>query len=315
MAKVGLVLGGGGISGAAFHFGVLLAVEMATGWKARDADVIVGTSCGSVVAALARGDAISTHGLVGNAPSRKDYARRLHDDLYRPHRPGGVVRWLRHGFVPGLRRGDIRMLLGSPARYDTSGLAAWIRRRIGRLADEWPRRPTLISTYQLEGRRRVAFGTEGSPRVGLAQAAAASSAVPVVFEPVRIEDRWYVDGGIVSGTHADLVLGSPEPLDLLLVVAPMAADVPRPGAPFYETMLDRAGRSALRVELEAVAARWPATDVVIVRPDMHVMEVMRPNPLATEAAVPSFLRTLRSMKSLLAHPTTWATLQRHLTIS
>ncbi|MEO6025656.1 MAG: patatin-like phospholipase family protein, partial [Candidatus Binatia bacterium] len=55
MARIGLVLGAGGATGHAFHIGVLSALEEATGWDPRTADVIVGTSAGAVIAALLRG--------------------------------------------------------------------------------------------------------------------------------------------------------------------------------------------------------------------------------------------------------------------
>ena len=54
MPRIGLVLGAGGSVGHAFHAGVLAGIADATGWDARDADVIVGTSAGAVVAALLR---------------------------------------------------------------------------------------------------------------------------------------------------------------------------------------------------------------------------------------------------------------------
>src|SRR5438132_2030236 len=57
MARIGLVLGAGGAVGHAFHVGVLAAVAEVTGWDARDAEVIVGTSAGSVVGALLRAGA------------------------------------------------------------------------------------------------------------------------------------------------------------------------------------------------------------------------------------------------------------------
>src|SRR5437016_10752839 len=52
--RIGLVLGAGGAVGHAFHGGVLSALSDATGWDARDAEVIVGTSAGSLVGALLR---------------------------------------------------------------------------------------------------------------------------------------------------------------------------------------------------------------------------------------------------------------------
>jgi NTE family protein len=52
--RIGLVLGAGGVIGHAFHAGVLDGLCDATGWDPRDAEVIVGTSAGSVVGALLR---------------------------------------------------------------------------------------------------------------------------------------------------------------------------------------------------------------------------------------------------------------------
>ncbi len=133
-----------------------------------------------------------------------------------------------------------------------------------------------------------------------------------MFAPVRIGDRWYVDGGIATGTSADLVLASPEPLDLLLVIAPMAATEARPGARFYEEMFDRVGRVALDAEIATIRNAWPTTDIVVLRPDQRVLAAARPNPLSVRAAVPALLRTLRSLKDDLAGEDNWAILERHL---
>src|SRR4051812_32601356 len=54
MARVGLVLGGGGVLGQAFHAGTLAALEHDIGWDARDAEVIVGTSAGALGGAALR---------------------------------------------------------------------------------------------------------------------------------------------------------------------------------------------------------------------------------------------------------------------
>src|SRR6185369_6425583 len=57
MARIGLVLGAGGVVGHAFHAGVLAALTEKTGWDPRAAEVVVGTSAGSVVGALLRAGA------------------------------------------------------------------------------------------------------------------------------------------------------------------------------------------------------------------------------------------------------------------
>ncbi len=136
----------------------------------------------------------------------------------------------------------------------------------------------------------------------------------MIFEPVTIDGLRYVDGGVASGTSADLLLGAEEPLDLVIVIAPMASVETRPGARFYEGILDRLGGTALTTELDAIHEAWPDTDVLVLRPDQDVLEEARPNPLASSAAVPSFLRTLRSMRTELARPGVWSVLERHLLV-
>lgn len=312
MSNVGLVLGGGGITGASYHFGALIAIEMATGWSPNDAEVIVGTSSGAFTAAMVRGDELSLDTFIGEAHTRDEVAERLRSLIYRRARPRGMVRWLRRGVLPSLTRPDVGLVLGSPAIYRTDGIVEWVEDALGDLAEVWPTRPTVIVGYDLEERRRIPFGTEGAPEVPLKLAVAASAAVPFVFEPVRIHGRWYVDGGVASGTSADLVLANPEPLDLILIVAPLAAAEPRPGARFYEDVFDRFGRTALDAELEIIKAAWPDTDVVVLRPDDRVLAAARPNPLSVHAAIPAFLRTLRSLRDQLGAQGTWEVLERHL---
>ncbi len=313
MSRVGLVLGGGGITGASYHLGALLAIEMATGWDPNDAEVIVGTSCGAFAAAMIRGNAMSVETFLDGAHDREDANRRLRARVYRRSvRPSGVVRWLRRGVLPGITRPDLRLVAGSPALYCTEGIADWVEERVGDVARSWPTRPTVICGFDLEARTRAPFGTDAAPSVSLRDAVAASVAVPMVFEPVQLEGRWYADGGLATGTSADLLLAAEEPLDFVIVVAPMAAAESRPGARFYEDAFDRAGRAALSQELERISREWPDTDVVVFRPDDRVLEVTRPNPLSTRAAIPAFLRTLRSLKDELAQPDTWNMLSRHL---
>jgi len=312
MSRVGLVMGGGGVTGAAFHLGSLFSLRLATGWEPGAADVIVGTSSGAVIAALARSGHLDLDSVVGDVKGAAHLARLLDKIIYRRCKPAGVGRWVRHGILPGLRKPGIRLALGCPAPYTTAGIREWLERAIGEQANSWPDRPTTIVAYQLEGKHRVAFGTEGSPDAGLAAAVAASTAVPMLFAPVLIDGLHYVDGGVASGTNADLVLGSPEPLDLLIVTAPMASVEQRPDARFYEGIVDRLGGSALTAELDAIRTAWPETEIVVLRPDRSVLAETRPNPLDTAAALPTFLRTLRAMRRTLGSPEVWPVLERHL---
>lgn len=312
MSKVGLVLGGGGITGAAYHFGVLLALRMATGWEPDNAEVIVGTSSGAFAAAMVRGGRLDIDTLVGDAHTRDEVAERLNNYIYRGTRPKGLTRWVRRGLLPGLIRPNMALTLGGPAMRSTEGVAEWVAESLGPLADMWPERPTVIVAVDLETKERIPFGTEAAPPVPLKDAVAASVAVPFIFHPVKIHKRWYADGGIATGTSADLVLANPEPLDLVIVIAPLAAEPGERGARFMNSLFDRMGRNALDAELAVVRETWPDAELLVFRPDSRVLAAARPNPLSVRAAVPSFLRTLMSLREELAHHETWEVLDRHL---
>jgi NTE family protein len=313
MSSVGIVLGGGGVTGASYEMGALMAIELATGWDPVEADVIVGTSGGAYVTALVRSGRLDLDSMVMSHEDREAVADRISGHLFTRDRSLHVARWVRHGIIPGLRRPGLTMLLGGPAAWTTDGLVDWVRAQCGTLADGWPSAPTIITAFDVADKRRVAFGTESAPEISLAEAVAASSAIPVAFQPRVVGGRTYVDGGVVSGTHADLVLGNPTPLDLLIIIAPMAAEEDRDGAWFHEKIFDRVGRTALGAELTRIHEEWPETDVVVLRPSPPVLAAMRPNPLDPAAAVPTFIRTLMVMRRRLADPTIWSVLERHLT--
>lgn len=307
------MLGGGGITGAAYEMAALMAIELATGWDPNDAEVVIGTSSGAFVASLVRSEALTLDSLVLPTDDREHVTERIRSHVYTRGTVVSLRKWVRHGIVPGVRRPGLRLFLGSPAPYTAEGLAGWVETHIGeKAARGWPDRPTAIVAYDLQTERRVAFGTADAPDVTLAEAVAASSAVPLIFCPYPISDRLYVDGGVSSGTHADLVLGHPEPLDLVLVLAPLAADRQRKRARFHEKMFDRVGTSALSEEVAMIKAVWPDCDVVTLSPAPTVQNASRPNPMDATKAVPTFMRTLISMKRTLGRSEVWHRLQNHL---
>lgn len=313
VSRVGLVLGGGGITGAAYEIAALMALRMATDWDPNQAEVVVGTSSGAFVASLVRHDALTLDSLVLPSDDRDDVAARIRRHVYSKNASASVSKWFRYGLVPGVRNPGLTMFLGSPARYSAEGIGGWVTAHIGEnAASSWPSRPTAIVAFDLHKNVRAAFGTDEAPDVGIADAVAASSAVPLVFRPYSISDALYVDGGVASGTHADLVLGSPHPLDLVLVVAPMAAQVQRARARFHEKMFDRVGIRSLQREIDLIKTAWPDCDVVSLFPSPSVQNAMRPNPLDPSRAVATFVRTLISMKRTLARPDIWSRLEYHL---
>jgi NTE family protein len=156
--KIGLALGGGAAKGFA-HVGVIAVLEEA-GIKP---DLVVGTSAGSLVAAL------YASGM--NADQLRQTALRLEEVA--------IADWMVPLINRGLFRGE------ALARYVNDAVS-------GRLIEDMRIDLGVVAVDLSDGRpilfRRGDTGT----------AVRASSAVPAVFQPVRIGGRDYVDGGLVS---------------------------------------------------------------------------------------------------------------------
>ena len=313
VSKVGLVLGGGGITGAAFEMATLMAIELATGWDSDEAEVVAGTSSGAFVTSLLRNRAINLDSMVLPTDDRGDVSDRIRSHVYTKGSGINLGKWIRHGLVPGVRRPGLTMLLGSPAPYHAAGIADWVAVHIGpEAATGWPTKPTAIVAHDIQSGTRTALGTDGAPEAGMAEAVAASSALPLVFQPFRIGESLYVDGGVSSGTHADLVLGTPGALDLVLVVAPMAAGDLRKRSRFYERFSTGLDQNRCPRNWIWIGTAWPDCDVITLSPSLSVQAAARPNPMDPARSVPTFMRTLVSMKRTLAQPETWEVLSHHL---
>ena len=84
----------------------------------------------------------------------------------------------------------------------------------------WPTDPLWICTVRMDDARRVVLGRDEEPITDVATAVGASAAIPGYFQPVEIDGRLYVDGGVHSPTNADVL--RKEDLDLVLVSSPMS---------------------------------------------------------------------------------------------
>ena len=154
--RLGLALGGGAARGFA-HIGVIQVLEE----NGIQADLVVGTSAGSLVAALY---ASGRTGLdMGTLAQTMD--------------EGAITDW---AFPSrGLIRGE--------------ALARYVREQTGGVNIEQMKMPLGIVATDLDSGAGMLF-RRGDTGV----AVRASSAVPAVFQPVKIGTREYVDGGLVS---------------------------------------------------------------------------------------------------------------------
>lgn len=319
----GLVLGAGGVLGFTWTIGALRALEVEEGFDARDVEVCVGTSAGSVLAALL-GCGVSVEVMLRHQRSIPlpadpdigwDYDRDSGGAL--PPRPGFgfgspnlLLRVARHprrvpplaafsavlprgrGTLAPLGRMVERVSATLPATgggpVGTSGApdGAAVRR--------WPGHPSVwVVAMDYGGGRRVAFGRDGAPPATLAEAVTASCAIPGWYAPVVIGGRRYVDGGTTSPTSLDLLAGLG--LDEVHVLAPMASFAyDRPRSPVARA--ERRWRRTVtrRVLAEAAKLRESGTDVTLLGPgpeDLRAIGANLMDPRRRKAVLATSLRT------------------------
>jgi NTE family protein len=124
--------------------------------------------------------------------------------------------------------------------------------------------------------RRVPFGRPGWARAELADAVAASCAIPGFYHPVVIGGRRYVDGGMYSTSNLDIVRH--EDLDLVICLNPTSSLHPtrawNPGEWVARAFRNGSGR---RLGAEARKLRERGSDVVLVQPTKRDLDAMGPN--------------------------------------
>ena len=215
--RTALVLGGGGITGIAWEIGVLAGLAEA-GVDLSGADLVVGTSAGSVVGAqVTCGAALETlYERQLEPPTQEKVARMTRGNL------------ARYAWAMLTSRGhdvEFRRRVGALAlAAEKAGLTPTEQERLdvigSRLVStQWPERKLVITAVDAEtGEFRTFDRDSGVP---LLQAVAASCAVPGVYPPVTIDGRRCVDGGMRSAANADLA----QDYDRVVVLAPIPGGI------------------------------------------------------------------------------------------
>jgi NTE family protein len=251
VASRALVLGGGGVTGVAWELGILAGLAEA-GLDLTDADLFVGTSAGSVVAAQ----------VTSGTPLEELYERQLASvgtEAGARMRVGVVLR-LAAAALSTRDQAKAMTRIGAMAlRADTMPEAE--RRAIfaARLSvHEWPERRMLITAVAADNGEFVAF--DKSMGVSLVDAVGASCAVPGVWPPVTINGRRYMDGGMRSTVNADLAKG----YERVVAVAPITASFRRSQNPAAQ--LARLGEGVRTVIVAPDAATKAAIGTNVLDP-------------------------------------------------
>jgi NTE family protein len=252
---------------------------------------VVGTSAGAMIGSLlaagvppwfmvahSRGE--SFEGLTGPDGRPAADADRAAGAVFRIHRG-----------LPGIGPGSLRMAftaLSNPLRHTPLQLlAGWLpaglvstdplKDVVGRAVPErWVEHPNFWAvTCDYRTGRRVPFGREGAPQARVADAVAASCAIPGFYRPVEIGGRRYVDGGVCSPSSLDLLAG--RGLDLVICLNPLSGEGGSPTDPrdWLGSLSRRTNGRRLAHETRKV--RRLGTEVVTIEPTRDDLAAMGRN--------------------------------------
>lgn len=235
--RLALVLAGGGIAGIAWETGFLFGLQEAQPAAAHrllDAEVLLGTSAGSTVAAqISSGAPLTELYAAQISQNTHELAARIDfDDLL------GLFEAVAddaHGSLADTLRAIGKRAVAAPTVTEE------VRRSViaHRLpSHSWPQRRLRVTAIDVETGERVVFDRDSD--VPLVDAVAASCAVPVMWPPVTIGERRFMDGGLGSSANVDAATGA----DAVVMLAP----TPGPGlSPFgctlAEELADHPGRA------------------------------------------------------------------------
>jgi NTE family protein len=269
-----LVLGGGGVAGVAWELGILLGLHEA-GVDVRNADLTIGTSAGSVVGAqIASGvdlESLFASQLTSVEQSKErmvtfDFAKMVEVWSQAAHEPDTQKRRARLGAyalaAPTISEAERRVTI--EARLPVHS---------------WSQKNLLIVAVNAETGEEYLMNRETG--VSLVDAVGASCAVPGIWPTVTIAGHRYMDGGVRSGTNADLATG----YERILILNPMGANA------------NLAGNGPAK---EAADLEHQGSQVLIIEPDAASLTAIGQNPLDPATRTPSAQAGLAQGRELAA---------------
>jgi NTE family protein len=226
-SKTALVLGGGGFTGGVYEIGALRALDLlAVNQTVNEFDVYVGTSAGAFIGAL-----------TANGVTPEEMMRVLNRELTSPLRDISLSMLLRPNYRGLISRGvTFPFRLAGMARelaghlnevsavdlltglvsglpngfYSSEGIGEYVEEALtdpDRSNDfRMLERELYITATDLDTTERIVLGEGEWADVPISDAVAASGALPVVYDPVTLKDREFIDGGIRSTTNVDVAV-------------------------------------------------------------------------------------------------------------
>ncbi len=226
-SKSALVLGGGGFTGGVYEIGALRALDLlSVNRTVNEFDVYVGTSAGAFVAAA-----------VANGVTPEEMMRVIVQQVPTPFPDARISSLLRPNYREFLTRGAMLPLrvtrlvrnlvrdLGQLSAVDVvvglaealpsglysgEGIERYVRTILSDpdRTDDFRLLPNelYLASTDLDTCERIVFGAEDWDDVPISKAVSASTALPMIYRPVKVKDRELIDGGILSTTNLDIAV-------------------------------------------------------------------------------------------------------------
>ncbi len=293
--KVALVCAGGGVTGAVYEIGCLRALDELFDRRVTDLDLYVGVSGGAFVASLLAAG-VSAPEMFDEVTSRTRspfgvaaapiFRLNALEFLKRSMRAPGVLSRALITALTGEGRNLYDLVWSAfellpPGLMETSGIREYLRalfasrNRPDRFSDL--SRQLFVVAVDLDRGEAVAFGDDGYRDVPVSRAVEASTALPGLYRPVRIDGRDYVDGGVKKTAHIKLAIE--HGADLVICINPIVPilndtkEGPLPGhlsERGVTYVLDQAMRLMLHGRMKYGMERYrrehPEVDIVLIEP-------------------------------------------------
>jgi NTE family protein len=295
-SKTALVLGGGGFTGGVYEIGALRALDLlSVNRTVNQFDVYVGTSVGAFVASLA-----------ANGVTPEEMMRVVNRHVPTPFRDIDVGTLLRPNLGEFARRGVLlpfklaalaRDIVRQPGAvsamdvvlglaealpsglYSGAGIEQYIHSVLSdpRRTDDFRllERELYLAATDLDTCERIVFGANDWDDVPISTAVRASTALPMVYKPVKVKDRELVDGGIVSTTNLDIAVEAGA--KFVIVVNPLVPYVNDLGGGRHVSDMGfpQIGYQSFKLlayqRLHEMARQWkeryPGVDIVLIEPE------------------------------------------------
>lgn len=308
-SKVALVLAGGGITGVVYEIGALRAInDMLVDLTVNDFDIFVGTSAGALVTALIA-NGFTPHEIMQFMDNRHpeiggirggdifqtdlvDYARRL------LHLPRALLQLGIHSIMQpaDFALSDLIWEFTEvlpTGLYDGNALERYVRKIL-----EMPERSNrfdflekqlYVVATELDSGNRAVFGQGGKAIVPISRAVAASSAVPVLYRPVQIFGRDYLDGGLNGTASLDLAIEAGAKLIICInPMVPLNATLAHPDENYISehglpAIINQTVRillhSSLRYHIKNLQSKYPDVDIVLIQPSWDDHRMFSYNPM------------------------------------